>query len=63
VLSWGVEPYLAARSQDVNIMFQKAARLAHQTGIAKKGQLVVITAGIPMGVQGSTNVIKVQQVG
>jgi pyruvate kinase len=44
-------------------MFQKAARLAHRTGIAKKGQLVVITAGIPMGVQGSTNVIKVQQVG
>ncbi len=61
-LSWGIEPHLATEPPNVDIMFYEAAQLALQTSIAKRGELVVITAGIPMGVPGSTNVVKVHRV-
>jgi len=62
MLSWGIEPHLAAEPSNVDIMFQEAAQLALQTGIAKRGEPVIITAGIPMGTPGSTNVVKVHRV-
>jgi pyruvate kinase len=62
VLSWGIEPHLATEPTSVDMMFQEAAELACQNGIAKRGELVVITAGIPMGTSGSTNVVKVHRV-
>jgi pyruvate kinase len=61
-LSWGIEPHLATEPSNVDIMFQEAAQLALQNGIAKRGELVIITAGIPMGTPGSTNVVKVHRV-
>ncbi|GAI94355.1 unnamed protein product, partial [marine sediment metagenome] len=61
-LSWGIEPHLATEPSNVDIMFQEAAQLALQNGIAKRGELVIITAGIPMGIPGSTNVVKVHRV-
>ena len=61
-LSWGIEPHLATEPSNVDIMFQEAAQLALQNGIAKRGELVIITAGIPMGTRGSTNVVKVHRV-
>jgi pyruvate kinase len=42
-------------------MFQRGAQLALETGIARKGELVVITAGIPTGISGSTNLVKVHR--
>jgi len=62
MLSWGIEPHLATEPSNVDIMFQEATQLALQTGIAKRGELVIITAGIPMGTPGSTNVVKVHRV-
>jgi len=62
LLSWGIEPHLATEPSNVDIMFQEAAQLALQNGIAKRGELVIITAGIPMGTPGSTNVVKVHRV-
>ena len=62
MLSWGIEPHLATEPSNVDIMFQEAAQLALQNGIAKRGELVIITAGIPMGTAGSTNVVKVHRV-
>jgi pyruvate kinase len=61
-LSWGIEPHLTTEPVNVDMMFQEAAELAFKTGIARRGKLVVITAGIPMGTPGSTNVVKVQRV-
>ena len=61
-LSWGIEPHLITEPVNVDMMFQEAAELALKTGIATRGKLVVITAGIPMGTPGSTNVVKVQRV-
>lgn len=62
ILSWGVEPYVTNEPSNIDVMFNNAAQLASKTGIAKTGDRVVITAGIPMGKQGSTNVVKVQPV-
>lgn len=61
-LSWGIEPYVVARPGNVDAMFQRGAQLALETGIARKGELVVITAGIPTGISGSTNLVKVHRV-
>ncbi len=62
VLSWGIEPHLATEPPNVDSMFQEAAQLALQTGVAQSGELVIITAGIPMGIPGSTNLVKVHRV-
>jgi len=61
-LSWGIEPYVVDRPGNVDAMFQRGAQLALETGIARKGELVVITAGIPTGIPGSTNLVKVHRV-
>jgi pyruvate kinase len=61
-LSWGIEPYVVDRPGNVDAMFQRGAQLALETGIARKGELVVITAGIPTGISGSTNLVKVHRV-
>lgn len=61
-LAWGIEPYLVAAPTSVDMMFQEAVQLALKTGIARKSDLIVITAGIPMGKSGSTNLVKVHKV-
>ncbi len=61
-LSWGIEPYLAPAPTSVDMMFQDASQFALKSGIAKRGNVVVIIAGIPMGTPGNTNVVKVHRV-
>jgi len=62
ILSWGVNPYLATELVNVEDIFHGAAQLSLKIGMAKSGELVIISAGIPMGVPGRTNLIKVQRV-
>jgi len=38
---------------------QKASRIAFTDGIAKEGQRIVITAGVPFGTSGSTNILRI----
>jgi pyruvate kinase len=40
-------------------MIQKATRIAKQEGFAQKGQRIVVTAGIPFGTPGATNVLHI----
>ena len=40
-------------------MVQKAARIAHREGIAEPGQRIVVTAGVPFGTPGATNVLRI----
>ncbi|MEE8419737.1 MAG: pyruvate kinase [Dehalococcoidales bacterium] len=61
-LSWGIEPHLVTEPINADMVFEEAARIAFNTSLAKEGELVVITAGIPTGVPGNTNVIKVHRV-
>jgi pyruvate kinase len=57
-LVWGVIPLVTEEARDTDAMMEKAPMLAVAHGLARPGDKVVITAGIPMGVPGSTNLIK-----
>ena len=61
-LTWGVYSFDVAEQHTVDDVFQCAAELAQDIGVARQGDLVVVTAGIPIGVPGSTNLLKVVQV-
>ena len=58
-LSFGVHAVHTADISDFNEMVEKATFIAHRDGLAHNGQSIVITAGVPFGVQGSTNVVRI----
>jgi pyruvate kinase len=57
-LVWGVIPLVADEGRDTDAMMEKAPALAVAQGLIRPGENVVITAGVPRGVSGSTNLIK-----
>ena len=61
-LSWGVIPVLGVMQQNTDLLFAHAIDCAKKTGIVKKGDIVVITAGVPVGVSGNTNILKIEHV-
>jgi len=61
-LSYGVYPVHTVDVNKFSDMVDKACRLALEHGIAGKGQLLVITAGVPFGTPGSTNTLRVAAV-
>ncbi len=62
VLYWGVYPIHTETTPALEDLFGTAARLAKDLKLAKPGELIVITGGIPLGVTGSTNLLKVETV-
>ena len=62
VLCRGVFPVKVPLPSTVDNMFAAAINLTKEFGLAKKGDLIVITAGIPAGQPGTTNVLKVEKV-
>jgi len=62
-LVWGVIPVLGEDARDTDEMFQIALDRAMKAGHIGLGDLVVITAGVPVGRSGTTNLIKIHQVG
>jgi pyruvate kinase len=62
-LSWGVLPYLVKEASSTDEMFDMGVEKALESGHVKSGELVVITAGVPIGVSGTTNILKVHIVG
>lgn len=62
LLHWGVHPVQIAELSSVEEQFATGARLAKELGVAKPGDLIVITGGIPVGVAGSTNLLKVERI-
>ncbi len=58
-LLWGAHCVHLADIKNFNDMVQKAVRTAHREEIAGSGQRVVITAGVPFGTPGSTNVLRI----
>ncbi|PKM95495.1 MAG: pyruvate kinase [Firmicutes bacterium HGW-Firmicutes-1] len=61
-LSWGVIPILIAEETSSDVLFYKSIQKAKSMGLVAPKDLVIITAGIPLGVAGSTNLMKVQEV-
>ena len=63
LLLWGVQPVFVPQSSNTDEMMSNAITGAMASGWIKSGDLVVITAGIPVGITGTTNMIKVHTVG
>ncbi|SHI18489.1 pyruvate kinase [Sporanaerobacter acetigenes] len=59
---WGVYPVLSAKSTSTDEVIELSIHSALEKGYIKQGDLIVITAGIPVGVSGTTNLIKVHTV-
>lgn len=59
-LTWGVVPVLIKEEKEVFNLFDKAIQAAMKMKLLEKGDLTVITSGVPIGVSGTTNMMKVQ---
>jgi len=62
-MSWGVVPVLFEEKKNSDELFEHAVEKAVETGLVKSGDLVVLTAGLPLGIPGMTNILKVHIVG
>jgi len=61
-LPWGVLPVIKPAPSNLEEVFGLASEVALETGVARRGDLVVITAGIPLNLPGSTNLVKVHSI-
>ncbi len=57
-LYWGVQPYLTGEITSTDRIFSLCAEVAVKEGIAKNGDIIVITAGVPLGQAVETNLVK-----
>ena len=62
-LYWGVVPLTMSRASSTDELVEFAVQAAEEAALVKQGDLVVVTAGVPVGVSGTTNMIRVRQVG
>lgn len=63
MVNWGVHPIVAERPATTDEMFELAANKAVDLGFAKEGDLILVTAGVPVGESGTTNMMKLQLIG
>ena len=61
-LMWGVMPLLIEREETADDLFEEATRVAEEAGLIKKGDVVVLTAGVPLGTAGNTNMLRVIEI-
>ncbi|MFV0288418.1 MAG: pyruvate kinase alpha/beta domain-containing protein, partial [Mycoplasmatales bacterium] len=62
-LSWGVHSILSDRVNVTDELIGQSVAAAEKAGFVAKGDAIVLTAGLPLGTVGSTNMMKVQVVG
>ncbi len=62
-ISWGITPIVMNYAKDTDALIAKSVEAAQNANLLKAGDLVVITAGVPVGVSGTTNMIKAHLVG
>ncbi|MCD5001698.1 pyruvate kinase [Enterococcus saccharolyticus] len=63
MLNWGVYPTVTEKPSTTDEMFDLATKKAVELGFAEEGDLILITAGVPVGERGTTNVMKIQLIG
>ncbi|MBK5187660.1 MAG: pyruvate kinase, partial [Gemmatimonadaceae bacterium] len=61
-LVWGVIPELVPRAANYEEMFAHARTVIERRGLAKQGDRVLVTAGVPFDVPGTTNLLRVEVV-
>ena len=62
-LSWGITPLMMALAHSTDELIEMSTALAKENGYLHNGELAVVTAGVPVGVSGTTNMIKIHMVG
>ena len=62
MVNWGVQPYVVDKPADTDEMFALAAKKAVELGFAKKGDKIIVVAGVPMGTPGATNLMRVETI-
>ena len=62
-LKWGVVPIVSEKPETTDDMFNLAATYVVDHGFASEGELILITAGVPVGESGTTNLMKIQLIG
>lgn len=62
-LTWGVTPLIMGFVQSTDEMIEGSVRIAQEAGLIRDRDIAVVTAGVPAGVAGTTNMIKVHLVG
>ena len=63
VLAWGVHGVVTKDIHNFSDMIEKACRIALNEGLAQKGQRLVVTAGVPFGTPGATNILRIAWIG
>lgn len=63
MLTWGCAPLSIKLETESSELFASALRSAKEAGLLSDGDLIVLTAGVPLGAPGATNMLKVQEVG
>ena len=62
-LSWGITTLLMGPAKSTDELIEMSTALAQKNGYLHNGELAVVTAGVPVGVSGTTNMIKIHMVG
>ena len=62
-LNWGVFPVKGIEADTTDEMFENAVKGAMNTGLLSAGDTIVITAGVPVGRAGTTNLMKIHHIG
>ena len=62
-LKWGVVPIVSEKPETTDDMFNLASTYVVEHGFASEGDLILITAGVPVGESGTTNLMKIQMIG
>ncbi len=62
-IAWGLHCVLTEDARDLDDVVNRAARIAYEEGFAQAGERIVVTAGVPLGTPGATNLLRVAFVG
>ena len=62
-ISWGITPLMMALAHSTDELIEMSTNLAKENGYLHDGELAVVTAGVPVGVSGTTNMIKIHMIG
>ena len=62
-ISWGITPLMMPLAHSTDELIEMSTNLAKENGYLHDGELAVVTAGVPVGVSGTTNMIKIHMIG
>ena len=62
-ISWGITPLMMPLAHSTDELIEMSTSLAKENGYLHDGELAVVTAGVPVGVSGTTNMIKIHMIG